>query len=614
MKDWIGITRLCFLVALLPTGSSTGEPPSRPTAELRLTVVDAATRQPVACTVSIVDANGRIVTEGEGLRGGFRSSGVSAKLLAPGLTKIRVVRGPEYKAAEREIELRAGEVRILKLELERQVDLRRRGWFAGDSHVHMIHGEKTIPVDFDQVALAARAEDLQYLSLGHIWNLDNPTPERLQAELTRRSTADCLLTWNLEAPKNYFRGDAGRCLGHCWTLNMRGRTPAGADAIRLLLEASAWDYESQKPTLGNFESHDLIHALGGTVFYTHPARWWTGSWGGQGIYPKRDKMRVSNMAVELPLDVLAGPTFDGLDVITGAHEFEADQKSFQIWSLLLNHGYRVAATASSDACFDRPGGATPGTARLYTHIEGPFSLAASSDAARQGRTFVTTGPLVVVSVDDKVPGSAFAADGSPHQMRIEAWPSGAASGGLRRVEVLRCGQPFKTLLDDSRASARSFQTTLTITESSTAWYCVRVFGADERRQRAISGAFFFDEKPWRPPAPVQAKIRARVMEAGSGRALDATITEVSQLGPLAQSGTTHRLPGGAGTLTTAATVRLRAEAPGFEPLTLSPVFDHPALVELTTGLEDKDLCDWRTYERTAALLGDVRLEFLLKRR
>ncbi len=138
---------------------------------------------------------------------------------------------------------------------------------------------------------------------------------------------------------------------------MRGRTPEGADVIRLLLEASAADYESQKPSLANFESHALIHAQGGTVFYTHPARWWTGSWGGQGIYPKREKMRVSNMAVELPLDTLAGPTFDGMDIITGSDEFAADQKSFQIWSLLLNHGYRVAATASSDACFDRPGGA-----------------------------------------------------------------------------------------------------------------------------------------------------------------------------------------------------------------------------------------------------------------
>ena len=300
-------------------------PPDRTQAEFRARIVNAETGQRIACTVILVDANGRTVTEGEGVHGGFRSSGVFTRFLPPGRTKLRVTRGPEYTAAEKEIELHAGKATSLEVKLKRQVDLRRRGWFAGDSHVHMIHGERSIAVNFDQVALAARAEDLQYLSLSHAWQLDDPTPERLEAELVRRSTPDCVLTWNLETPKNYFKGDAGRCLGHCWALGMRGRTPDGADVIPMLLAASAADYESQKPSFANFESHALIHSQGGAVFYTHPARWWTGSWGGHGVYPRQDNMRVSNMAVELPLDTLIGPTFDGLDVITGDHKFSADQ-------------------------------------------------------------------------------------------------------------------------------------------------------------------------------------------------------------------------------------------------------------------------------------------------
>ena len=534
--------------------------PADTSAELRVRILSSETRQPVPCTVTLMDAKGQTVTEGEGYRDGFRSSGVFTKLLPPGRTKLRVTRGPEFKAVAKEIDLRAGEMGRIEVTLERQVDLRRRGWFAGDSHDHMIHGEKTIAVDFDQVALAVRAEDLQYLSLSHAWQLDDPTPERLEAQLTRRSTANCLLTWNLEAPKNYFKGDAGRCLGHCWTLGMRGRTSGGADVIPLLLQASAADYESQKPSFANFESHALIHAQGGAVFYTHPARWWTGSWGGQGGYPKQDRMRVSNMAVELPLDTLAGPTFDGLDLITGAGEFSADQKSFQLWSLLLNHGYRVAATASSDACFDRPGGAVPGSARLYTLVEGPFSLTAAARAVAQGRTFVTTGPLLVVSVDGHPPGSSFPTDGRPHEMRIEAWSSGADPEGLKRVEILRNGQPWQQHLLDGRQT--SFRLELPIPESKTSWYCARVVGVNEQRQRAVSGAFFFDEKPWRPPEPVQARIRVRVLAAGSGRALNATLTEVNYLGPQPQPGVKHRLSEGMGVLTIPATARLRPRLRG----------------------------------------------------
>ncbi len=580
-------------------------------AELRVRILSGETGLPVACTVTLVDSTGRLLTEGDGLRGRFRSSGVFARLLLPGPTRLRVTRGPELEAAEKEIDLRAGEIRTIEIKLERRVDLRRRGWFAGDSHVHMIHGERTVAVDFDQLALAAQAEDLQYLSLGQSWALTNPIPERLEAELARRSLPDCVLTWNLEAPKNYYLGDASRCLGHGWTLGMRGRTPDGADSIAMLLQASAGDYESAKPSFANFESHAAIRAQGGVAVYTHPARWWTGPWGGSGGYPRQDRMRISNMAAELPLDVVAGPTFDGIDVITGAGEFGADEKSYRLWALLLNHGYRLAATASSDACFDRPGGAQPGTARLYTFIEGGFSIPAAAQAIVQGRTLATTGPLLLVSVDGRPPGSSFPADGRPRGMRIECWASGAATGGLTRLEILRGGQPFWQYAFSGQP--HRFQTNLTIKEGRTSWYSARLFGSSPQLERAATGAFFFDEKPWRPPDPFQATVHVQVREAGSGRPLDATLTEVNYRGTKPQFGLRHRLAGGSGTIAIPATVRLRAEAEGFTPATLSPFLGFPPLVETVTRLEDKDLLDWQTFERIQALLNCVTLHFDLKR-
>jgi hypothetical protein len=390
---------------------------------------------------------------------------------------------------------------------------------------------------------------------------------------------------------------------------MRGRTAEGLNVIADLVQASAADYESQKPSLANFESHAMIRAQGGTVFYTHPARWWTGAWGGQGGYPKQDRMRVSNMAVELPLDVLAGPTFDGLDVITGAGEAGADAKSFQIWAMLLNQGYRLSATASSDACFDRPGGATPGAARLYTFLDGSFSLAAASRAAAQGRTFATTGPLLLASVDSQPPGSAFPANGRARPLRIEAWASGAVTGGLARVEILRNGQSFLRHVLAGRPM--SFTTNLLISEKQAAWYCVRLFGSNEQRQRAISGAFYFDEKPWQPPVPASATVRVRVLDSVSGRPLDAVATEVTFLGTHPRLGKEHRLAGGAGTLVIPATARLRVQAPGYSSLTQSPFFAHAPLVEAITGLSDQDLVDWRTFERIRTLLGDIPLTFKL---
>src|SRR5882672_1195467 len=270
-------------------------------AVLRGTIKDETTGAASPCNVAIVDAKGNLVVENDAFKSGFRCSGKFTKRLPAGRTRIRVTRGFETQFVEKEIVLEAGRETEVSLILRRTIDLRRRGWYAGDSHVHMLHGERKVPVSFDLVALAARAEDLQYLSLAQAWEIQNPTPEALEAELRPRSTPNCLLTWNLEARKNYYKGDARRCLGHCWNLGIRGRTAECADGIRVLMDASAWDYESDKATYTNFESHRLIHAQGGAVFYTHPARWWTGSWGGKGGYPKVDRVRVSNMAVELPL-------------------------------------------------------------------------------------------------------------------------------------------------------------------------------------------------------------------------------------------------------------------------------------------------------------------------
>lgn len=576
---------------------------------LRGVITDAVTGRPTPCTVAITDAHGQIVQESAAFKAGFRSGGGFEKQLPPGPTRIRVTRGFETRDVTNNVVLRSGETTTIKVVLERMVDLRQRGWFAGDSHAHMIHGEKNIPVDFDFVALTARAEDLQYMSVAQAWQLDDPTPERLERELQQRSTPDCLLAWNMEMPKNYLQGDAGRCLGHCWNLSMRGRTADGLDVIKLLSDASAADYENTKPSFANFESHELIHAQGGVAFYSHPLRWWLGPWGGRGGYPKRERMRVSNMAVELPLDTVIGPTYDGLDVITSGGELEANAKAFALWALLLNHGYRLAATASSDACFDRPGGGVPGSARTYTYLTNGFSWAAVARATAAGRTFVTTGPLLLATLAGATPGSSLPADGQPRTLQIEAWASGQGSGGLRSLDILRNGIVFQQIALGSALAA--CQTNLVIRESEQSWYCVRVSGSSAL-QRASTGAFYFDKGPVQAPVPTSACVRVRVIDARTGALLPATLTEVSYQATCAHPGKQHRLEQGTATLSIPAIMRLRAEAPGYAALTHSPFLDYPPLLEAVTRLEAKDLLDWKTFEKMRALLGEVALTFALE--
>src|ERR1035441_3579903 len=85
------------------------------------------------------------------------------------------------------------------------------------------------------------------------------------------------------------------------------------------------DYESDKPTVPNFEIQALIHSLGGVSAYSHPARWGRGKWGGQGLYPVEENKFVSNMAAELPFDTVCGPTYDAVDILMPPQEVKANQ-------------------------------------------------------------------------------------------------------------------------------------------------------------------------------------------------------------------------------------------------------------------------------------------------
>lgn len=611
--EFLGIVLLQMLLLLIVgTGTAGQQPESEVSpARLRATIRDSATGKPVACSVRITTASGNVIVENKSYADGFRCAGSFDLLLPPGKTRIQISRGFETVAIEEEVQLAPAEETQLTYSLEKRVDLRKLGWHSGDSHAHMIHGERDVEIDFDYAALAARAEDLQLLSLSHDWIIPNATPEQLQTEFDRVSSPDCLLTWNLEAPKNYYRGDAGRCMGHGWTLGIRGRTPGDKNAIPLILDASAHDYEVEKPSFANFETHALIHSLGGYSFYTHPFRWWWGPWGGQGGYPRQERMRVSNMAVELPLDTLLGPTYDGIDVLTTAGEAEANERAFRLWMMLLNQGYRVAATASSDTTFDRPGGGRPGSARTYTYLPERFSLQAVSRATAAGATFATNGPLLVTHLDGKPPGTSFPADGIPRKLSVQAWASGQDSDGLKVVEIFRNGQPFRR--DEISEPTFSYHSDLEVAETTSAWYCVRVLGGNRKTQTAISGAFFLDPAAYQAPEPVHPRIRVRIEDAQTGTPLSGIITEVQHLGPLGQPGPTHMIETGEYTLQVPGTVRLQAEVDGYLPMILSPLFDSPELISRVTGLTDDELGNWKTFEGIREMLSHLTLRFRLER-
>jgi len=88
---------------------------------LRIRVVDAETGRPIACTVTVRAADGKIVSDHPSFRGGFRAERDFEKRIPAGDLRVTVSRGFDYGAVEQNIKVRDDEVRELRISLQRRI-------------------------------------------------------------------------------------------------------------------------------------------------------------------------------------------------------------------------------------------------------------------------------------------------------------------------------------------------------------------------------------------------------------------------------------------------------------------------------------------------------------
>ena len=320
-------------------------------------------------------------------------------------------------------------------------------------------------------------------------------------------------------------------------------------------------------------------------------------------------MRISNMAAELPLDTVIGPTYDTIDIMMQPEERETARQALELWFLLLNHGYRIAATASSDTTFDRPGGGIPGKVRVYTRVNGRLTPQSLTQAVRQGRSFVTSGPLVLFDIDGHGPGQVVKADATrQHTLKLQAWPSGAHGSLLRRVELIRNGAVIEEW--SPAAGQADFNASKQIFESGTAWYVVRCFG-EAPTEVAISNPVYFEGADYQAPVPASAHVTASV-RSSQGEPLDGTMNIVRMDGRKPVKTAEFPIVRGHFAATVPATARLEATVPGYTTARKSIFMDYAPLLQKVLNITPAQLSDWKTFEEFRDILRKVRLEFQLQ--
>jgi len=349
----------------------------------------------------------------------FYADGSARLALPAGRYRLRAFRGIEYEVAEQEVEVAAGREQSTSVTLRRWIDLPAAGWWSADDHVHITRrsGE-----DDRRIAAWMRAEDLHVANLLQMGTVDQfgVTPQRAFGTAGEYRLGDTLLLAGQEHPRTHF-------LGHTITL--------GADAAIDLRETYiAYD------TFWRAAARE--HGLPGYAHF--------------GLGPGRDG---------LALDAPRGLVFF-LEVL----QFE--QPSYEVWYDLLALGLRLTPTAGTD--FPCGSWSIPGRERFYTRLDAAPTRESWREAVRAGRTFVTNGPLLDLTLGAARIGDEVVLEG-PGRVELAATVRyDPTRDDVKQVELLRNGEPIPAPVE--RVDAGTLRIRAVDELAQSAWYALRVSG------------------------------------------------------------------------------------------------------------------------------------------
>ncbi|MBT3342223.1 MAG: CehA/McbA family metallohydrolase [Gemmatimonadetes bacterium] len=516
---------------------------------------------------------------------------------------ITVVVSRPYEYKTQVVDIEPGDQQKWTILLERGCCPTDEGWFAGDAHQHVVHGEAMLAVNLPTATLVSKAEGVSWMvydadaRFTSVENEPEPSVDDLNSLCASASDADFLALWADEYPKH----DLGHLVSFPMHTPAQFRPLAGEGIYRL--------EEGMRTPYLNFESIRVLRRHGSSAFYTHPLRELGGTPG-----------RVGNISRELPLDIIVAPwAIDSIDLLTDGMD---DPLVFSMWYMLLNWGHRIGICAYNDACFDRAGTRANNSFnepiayhRTYVKVADEVSSRALLDGIRAGRTIATSGPVVLVELDDKEPGHVFPTGDTARTLRIRAWGAPGyhdplEAGTITRIQVIHNGDLHQEW-SFADGSEDHVEVTAEITEQSTGWYIVRVEGSIDD-QFAITSPFYFEGPEYQAPETHAATVQATVVDAETGRPLDGRLEFVAFDKEQVEVCQTQTFSDGSFNGQVAGDLRLRAVVEGYHDMILSPILDFPEIYrEILAGIRREDLADPAYYVKLREALDRVELSFAM---
>ena len=371
--------------------------------------------------------------------------GTAVLSLPPGRYTVLATRGLEYAPVTRTVDVTARGAAAVRLALPRLADLPARGWWSGDLHVHMNYGGH-YHADPATLRAQAEAEDLHVVE-DLIVNKEQRIPDvaRFAAALDPVSTATTLIKHDEEYHTSYW--------GHTAHLGL-------ADHLILPIYAAYANTPAASLFPDNSTIFDLAHAQRGVSGYVHPYD-----------PPLPDPAAADPLTHALPVDVALGKA-DYMEVVG----FSDHRTTAEVWSRLLNCGFRLPAGAGTDAMTNYASLRGPvGMNRVFVSLgpKRPLAHRAFLDALKAGRTFATNGPILSFTLEGREVGDEIVLPAGEHTLRAKV--SLRSIAPVEKLEIVSNGAVVATVpLDASRTRADA---TVPLTVSGSAWFTLRASAA-----------------------------------------------------------------------------------------------------------------------------------------
>lgn len=351
----------------------------QPTGTLRITTREASTTVPSRLTVT--DGSGHPAIPSSGfaqfaLQHGrifFYSPGVMDVVVPAGPATVAAVRGLATREMTQTVTVPAGGVAEVSLALTQVWDSRAAGYLSSDHHFHLNYGG-TYTLEPDDLLPFLRGENVD-VATPVVGNLHSRFEEQQHWNITRTSELP-IFQFGQEVRSHF--------LGHVSLLN-----------TRTLFWPWIWGPGYQvygTDDRPNAEPLQFARAQGGFGGYVHPVG-------------ERDPFSEAGRR-DVPPMLVADGILGNLDWLEVSCLWTDGLGTAALWYEFLNLGNAVALEAGTDVMTNYYRTMAVGTTRLYVDTKGAANFPDYYKAMRAGRSFVTTGPMLLFTAGGRSPGDA----------------------------------------------------------------------------------------------------------------------------------------------------------------------------------------------------------------